>query len=76
MRRGLHPTNRLCIATPWRMATDLGQVQEVLVGAPNIAVSTPLPPSNVEPPEPTPVYNWDVAYPEGLDFLEDEFEDC
>ena len=74
MRRGLHPIDRRCIATPWRMAPDLGVIQQVSTQVPD-TVATPLPPSIVGSSQPTPVYNWDVAFPEGLNFLEDEFED-
>ena len=77
MRRGLHPLDRRCIATPWRMASDLGTIQQVVpTQAPN-TVATSLPPSIVGPSQPTPVNNWNVEFPGGFDIfsMEDESEE-
>ena len=80
MRRGLHPLNRSCLATPWRMASDLGVIQQVPTHTPdtstNIVAPAHLPSSIAGPLGPAPTYGWDVAFPEGLDFLEEDCEDC
>ena len=77
MKRGLHPTSSERLAPPWRMATELEPVQADVV--PHQCIDVPSPPdlpSSVETRGAAPIYNWDVQFPEGLDFLEEDCEDC
>ena len=77
MRRGLHPTSCDRLALPWRMATVLESPQAD--GAPRQSIDIPSPPvlpsSSVAAVGSPPVFQWDVQFPEGLDFIEEDCED-
>ena len=77
IRQGRHPKGRALLATPWRMASsdqvpNTDSVAPAVGADPSNEVAPPSPALAQAPQELAPAMNWDVEFPEGLDFIEDD----